>query len=356
LQAVLASYGLHVKLAMVACAIFPIVLLLSLPRTTTYLAPAAHAGNFTLLVCVATLVYYGLTSDTSLWQWSWDSINELPAYSGDWRGVALFAGICAFSFSAHAEIVVVEADAQSRRAYQWILPLSLLSIFVLYVGTGTFVYACFREETHPNVLLNLGGALYVNLVRVAMSLTLIVNFALAVLPASLALDLVLLGPAPLSLMPHQEEEDDQRLAAVAAAMAVQAAAAARQAERRPLLPVREPVPTRNPFADSPDNNGPSTNSSWPLPAAPSSSLASRPLLSPSPPLSGADADAALEAVETRQKAIGWWYMKGHVIRTLVCVLTFTIASATISRTHAHAGRQAGRHATRRNGTRYDARM
>jgi len=174
-QAVFASYGVQLHLAVVACGVFPLVILLAMPRSTTYLAPAAHLGNGTLLVCVGTLVYYGLTQPESHFTFARETLTSLPAYSGSLHGLLLFVGICAFSFAAHAEIVVVEADARSRRTYAVVLPLAILTIAVLYVSVGAFVFACFREQTHPNALLNLGDQIYVNIVRIAMSLTLIVN-------------------------------------------------------------------------------------------------------------------------------------------------------------------------------------
>ncbi len=107
-QAVFDSYDLHLKLGVVACGVFPIVLLLALPRTTTYLAPAAHVGNLTLLICVGTLLYYGSTAADSHFEWTKETLTTLPAYSGSLHGVLIFVGICAFSFAAHAEIVAVE--------------------------------------------------------------------------------------------------------------------------------------------------------------------------------------------------------------------------------------------------------
>jgi amino acid permease len=374
-QAVLDSYGFHFDLGIVACGVFPLVLLLALPRSTTYLAPAAHVGNATLLICVATLIYYGSTQPASHFAWAKETITSLPAYTGSLHGVLLFIGISAFSFAAHAEIVAVEADAASPRAYAVVLPLSILTVAAVYGLVGLFVYACFREETHPNALLNLGEQLYVNIVRGAMALTLIVNYPLAVLPAAQALDLILLGAAPVSLTPHQHEESDARVRAVRIAARTRREQQQRGAssEEQPLISAPRPQPSSasfgNPFA-SPDleangarevpsnasiGSGGSVNSSrWPQgspqavllgagnssgdsglpPRAPvaaslsssSGAAAAAGLssefgeLSPSTPLS-------LEELEERQRRLFWYTSKGHVIRVLMCILTFSIAAS-----------------------------
>ena len=71
---------------------------------------------------------------------------------------------------------------------------------------GTYGFACFGTNTRANILLNLGTSFFVNVVRIALSCTLLVNFSLALFPASQTLDLLIAGPAPLSLdVPHQHE-------------------------------------------------------------------------------------------------------------------------------------------------------
>jgi len=63
----------------------------------------------------------------------------------------------------------------------------------------------------------------VNLVRVTVSCTLLVNIAMALLPASQTWDLILIGPAPLSGdLPHQYEETDESLSRNASQVALHA--------------------------------------------------------------------------------------------------------------------------------------
>jgi len=349
-QAVFASYGVQLHLAVVACGVFPLVILLAMPRSTTYLAPAAHLGNGTLLVCVGTLVYYGLTQPESHFTFARETLTSLPAYSGSLHGLLLFVGICAFSFAAHAEIVVVEADARSRRTYAVVLPLAILTIAVLYVSVGAFVFACFREQTHPNALLNLGDQIYVNIVRIAMSLTLIVNYPLAVLPAAQALDLLLLGPAPISPLPHQHEEHDDRVRAVRLAAAAARRAAAADGESQPLISAPRPhaaaaaavyvADSNNPFESNlSDPRGAGEVPSglnvhhWPadspqavlLGANGAGVLPPRPL----PPSSSPSSSTPLseEELEERQKRVFWYTAKGNVIRVMMCVMALSIAAS-----------------------------
>lgn len=286
--AVLASYGTHVSLFTVACFVFPIVLGLSIPRSTTYLAGASHLGNMSLLLAVSTIVYFAATSDTShVGEWT-----TTPSFI-DLHGVLLFFGISAFSFTAHAEIVSVEADAESREKYAKILPLAMTTIVALYMSVSMFAAAAFREETRSNVLLNLGDALLVNIVRLALSATLLVNYALAVFPASQALDLVLIGPAPVSELPHQREPGD----------------------------LMSPSPSPQPDEEGEVQPLIGGNHSLNIPTQVTLTAAggmSR--VSSSAGLSGA-------ALESRNIHLSWYHAKGNLIRCGMVLFTFFIAVA-----------------------------
>lgn len=82
------------------------------------------------------------------------------------------------SFAAHCEVVAVEADAQSRQQYAGVLTKTMATITALYVVLSVFAFACFGGATSPNIMLNLGSDIYVNLVRVTVSCTLLVNIAM----------------------------------------------------------------------------------------------------------------------------------------------------------------------------------
>jgi hypothetical protein len=55
--------------------VFPLLLLLSLLRNTTYLAPTSHLGNIALIVGVCTVFVYGYTNTTP-------SLTTLPPFKG----------------------------------------------------------------------------------------------------------------------------------------------------------------------------------------------------------------------------------------------------------------------------------
>lgn len=82
------------------------------------------------------------------------------------------------SFAAHCEVVAVEADAQSRQQYAGVLTKTMAAITALYVVLSIFAFACFGDATSANIMLNLGSDIYVNLVRVTVSCTLLVNIAM----------------------------------------------------------------------------------------------------------------------------------------------------------------------------------
>lgn len=82
------------------------------------------------------------------------------------------------SFAAHCEVVAVEADAQSRAQYAGVLTKTMATITTLYVVLSVFAFACFGDATSANIMLNLGNNIYVNLVRVTVSCTLLVNIAM----------------------------------------------------------------------------------------------------------------------------------------------------------------------------------
>lgn len=219
-QAVFASYGMPgVPLEPIALVLLPIIIALALPRSTTFLASAAHFGNFTMLVALGTIIFFGLTSTESALgravhregeQGIWEVISKLDAWSGSLSGISVFFGISAFSFAAHCEVVAVEADAVDRQTYQRVLRLTMTVITSLYIFVGVFAFACFDMDTKPNIMLNLGSGFFVNLVRITVSCTLLVNISMALLPASQTLDLIIIGAAPLSVdIHHQIEANDE---------------------------------------------------------------------------------------------------------------------------------------------------
>lgn len=295
--AVLGAYGYHVSLLVVAIGVFPIVLGLVLPRSTTYLAGASHFGNLALLCAVSAICYFGATSKTS--HLSLDELLDVPRYIS-MRGVLLFFGISAFSFTAHAEIVSVEADAESRSAYAKVLPVAMTSIVLLYMSVSIFAYTCFMEDTRSNVLLNLGDALLVNVVRLALSATLLVNYALGVFPASQALDLVLLGAAPVSELPHQHEAGD---------------------------------PGSTGASPSPDPDEEAC-------ASPSSALLTG-HLRPTPMMAGSHVGVdgqrmsrvtsstglSSQVVSARNADLRWYHLKGNLVRLVMVAVTFFVAVA-----------------------------
>lgn len=334
-QACLASYGYQWALEWIALPLAPIVLMLSLPRSTTYLAPAAHFGNMTLLIGIATIVYYGVTSKSSFLDHVhtkglsnlWHVVSELPMYSGHPFGILVFFGISAFAFAAHCEIVAVEADSQSRKVYQMVLPSALAFIAMLYTAVGVFAYACFGAHTDANILLNLGTSTFVNLVRVALSCTLLVNFALALFPASQTLDLLIAGPAPVSRdLPHQHENTPRSRSRNASRLKL--AEEAKRAEERasPIPPVDEETSTAS------DETTILLAPSAQRPAWPAAEIAKRsvnassgesgaPMSSASPARSP---DSPSPLLMEHERALEAYHRKGNLIRISVVIGTFAI--------------------------------
>jgi amino acid permease len=263
LQEVLMACGVHVRMEFIALALLPIIIALAIPRSTTFLAPAAHFGNFTLLTALATIIYFGMTAKTSRVGKAfhgegvdslWDVLSHLPAYSGSLRGVSVFFGVSAFSFAAHCEVVAVEADASSRQAYRGVLATTMSVITGLYIFIGVFGCACFADKTKPNILLNLAaGSVFINIVRVCVSCTLLVNIAMALLPASQTFDLIIIGPDPLSAdLPHQVEPTDDRFPPPSATV---------NGERTALLGNSRSAPSSVQTL----LNGSATSAGWPAP-------------------------------------------------------------------------------------------
>jgi amino acid permease len=105
LQAVLAACGWSVPMEPIALFLLPVIALLAIPRSTTFLAGAAHFGNFTMLVALGTIVFFGLTSQSSHVgaavadhgvEGLMSVMAALPAWSGSLNGIAVFFGISAF--------------------------------------------------------------------------------------------------------------------------------------------------------------------------------------------------------------------------------------------------------------------
>jgi amino acid permease len=337
IQACLASYGHQWPLSWIAIPLAPIVLMLSLPRSTTYLAPAAHFGNLTLLVGVATIVYYGVTSKSSYLDHVhtkglsnlWHVISELPMYSGHPFGILVFFGISAFAFAAHCEIVAVEADSQSRKVYQMVLPSALVFIACLYVSVGVFAYACFGEHTEANILLNLGTSTFVNLVRIALSCTLLVNFALALFPASQTLDLLIAGPAPVSRdLPHQHENTPRRRSRQAS----RAKSTGTEGAASPVPPIdeeaggdatrtSEATESTSLLAPSAHHRAWPSSGSEPPTRSRESSNGLPPVGTPSPWM---PPDSPSPVLVEHEHALEAYHRKGNLIRILVVAGTFAI--------------------------------
>jgi len=321
MQACFASYHLHVSYELQALILFPIVAALCLPRSTTYLAPAAHFGNATLLVVVGTIFYFGLTQDLSKIgaamhapihaHESWMTVvsrvmSEMSAFSGSMQGVFIFFGIAAFSFAAHCEIVAVEADAKSREVYQVILPASIGCITLIYIAVSIFSFACFGVDTQPNIMLNLGETMFVNLVRLALSLTLIINIAMAIFPANQTLDLVILGPAPASTdLPHQHEPGDSPRVDSSSQTPK-----ARANGENSGVPAHAASSETARLLQSGSTTSSQTDQQWPAPSFPTSS----PLPSPPPSLQ-----------QQCYAAHAAYHRKGSILRVLSVASTFLFA-------------------------------
>jgi hypothetical protein len=155
-----------------------------------------------------------------------------------------------------------------------------------------FAFACFNTATEANIMLNLGGEIFVNVVRVAVSCTLLVNVAMALLPASQTLDLILIGAAPLSTeLPHQIEPSDSL-----------------NDERTSLLLARRSEPSSpETLMDGGAGNG--GNSDWPAAVVRINT----------PALDAAEADR-LATLEQQQKV---YRRKGNYIR-IASVLGFVV--------------------------------
>lgn len=206
LHSVLSSPALFPSLSLstVVLCLFPVLALLAIPRTTTYLAPTSHLGNLALLVGLSTVVWCGWER-RSLDQAAGlpTGLSPLPAFNSV-SGLCTFFGVAAFAFSAHAEVVAVESDVQEGSKYLGILDICMSFTALLYVSFALFAYGSFGGDTSSNIFLNLGEHTFVTIVKLCMSIVVCFNYPITLFPAMQALDDILMGPAHNSVAAEPE--------------------------------------------------------------------------------------------------------------------------------------------------------
>ena len=170
---------------MIVWLLLPILAMLSMTRSTSYLAPLSHAGNFTLFASIGTvLIYSVMASPHGI---SYDSITSIAPYT-NMRGVAVFFGISAFSVCAHAEVMAVESDSADRKHFHKIITAVMSTITICYALFGILVYAAFGHHTEGNIMTNLRSKGVVDVVKISMSLSVLVMYPLSLIPAVNAIE------------------------------------------------------------------------------------------------------------------------------------------------------------------------
>ncbi len=178
-------------------------------RTTRPLSFTSSLGNLSLVLTIVTIYIYGFSQN---------SISSLTAHVEsrplvDWEGGSVMFGISLFMFSAHAEMIPIEQDAAERKTFLSLLNWSFLGITILYLQFGALVFAFFGphtgEQWNPEAGKYMPGTIFDNLsnahgagssglgtvvvssVRALMSITLLVQFPVSLLPCSKNIELLL---------------------------------------------------------------------------------------------------------------------------------------------------------------------
>eukprot|EP00735_Rhodelphis_limneticus_P008302 TRINITY_DN211_c0_g1::TRINITY_DN211_c0_g1_i1::g.1613::m.1613 TRINITY_DN211_c0_g1::TRINITY_DN211_c0_g1_i1::g.1613 ORF type:complete len:442 (+),score=24.63,sp/F4ILY9/AVT3B_ARATH/29.93/9e-38,Aa_trans/PF01490.13/3.2e-59 TRINITY_DN211_c0_g1_i1:82-1407(+) len=163
---------------------FPFILPMALAKNTTYLAPTSTFGNLSVTIAVLTVFYYGFKHSPP-------SLDHVELTNGI-AGLPDFFGVVVFTFSAHCEIIPIEFDAGDKPGYYRVLDYAIFCVAVLYGSVASIGYLCFGEDTHAIIFKDLGSGAVANFVKVTMSISILFNYPLSLLPATNMLDGMLL--------------------------------------------------------------------------------------------------------------------------------------------------------------------
>jgi proton-coupled amino acid transporter len=150
-----------------------LVLVLSLLKTTTYLAPTAYVGNFCFVVGIIGVWYIGFSDHPP-------SFKNTVAV--DWSGIPSFFGIACFAFSAHPQVVVLEQAARDKPGYIKILDAAVISATIAFAAFGVLGYLFFGEKTESIIFLNLGHGAVATMVKIMMATMVVFNYPFTLVP------------------------------------------------------------------------------------------------------------------------------------------------------------------------------
>lgn len=177
------------------CLCAPVLMGLALLRDTVILSKTAIMGNLALFLGIFAIYWAGGHDK--------DAFTDYKTL--DVTGLSTMFGVALFMFSAHAEIVSIEQSMEKPREFLKVLNWGFVFIVVLYLQFGVLVYLFFGERTGMKVVDkhghevyvegtifdNIGTGYFANSVKLLMSVCLLFQYPITLLPASICIEQLL---------------------------------------------------------------------------------------------------------------------------------------------------------------------
>eukprot|EP00656_Telonema_subtile_P034222 TRINITY_DN38338_c0_g1_i1.p1 TRINITY_DN38338_c0_g1~~TRINITY_DN38338_c0_g1_i1.p1 ORF type:complete len:456 (-),score=80.68 TRINITY_DN38338_c0_g1_i1:183-1550(-) len=169
---------------------------LALLRSMDRLSFTSVIGNITLIVAIVTVYDYGFKhGDMSNVSHGRAAVNNTELVAFKPSGLASFFGVALFMFSAHAECISVEQAMTDRKQFTTVLGTCFGAIILLYLQFGLIVYFLYGDRTGTKddgddgtIFDNMGSGVFVDVVKITMSMVLFAQFPLTLLPATIMME------------------------------------------------------------------------------------------------------------------------------------------------------------------------
>eukprot|EP00298_Acanthocystis_sp_HF-20_P022682 c30764_g1_i1.p1 GENE.c30764_g1_i1~~c30764_g1_i1.p1 ORF type:complete len:462 (+),score=137.69 c30764_g1_i1:24-1388(+) len=193
-------FGVSCESLWIKAAIFPVLVVLSLVRSTSSLAPLASLGNLLFILALILMIYFGATQTSP-------SANEFKI--ADFTYFSNFFGVSIFAFTAHIQIMSIEdfLPKPVQKRYVNILFLAFSFATVLFILFAVLGYFFFGKDTQDDIVLNIScenmkcmnmsvetAKLIGGIVKGFTTVMVLFNYPLTIFGAFLVIESVQFGP------------------------------------------------------------------------------------------------------------------------------------------------------------------
>mmetsp|Transcript_3019 Transcript_3019/g.4480 ORF Transcript_3019/g.4480 Transcript_3019/m.4480 type:complete len:422 (+) Transcript_3019:30-1295(+) len=171
------------KCITVLMALMPVLIALALIRDAKLFGPTSHIGNAALVLAISTVFWFGFSESPPR------SVGSYEQFK--FSGLPIFFGIGVYTFSAHCEVVSIEQVMTKREDFLSVLNSAFWVITILYFAFGALCYMFFAENTSEIIFDNLGNSPFLVFVKICISVALLLQYPIVLLPASVTFEDIL---------------------------------------------------------------------------------------------------------------------------------------------------------------------